>query len=119
MVPLNVSIMEREMAVTKKIIVISSNTSWYIYNFKLNLLKILASQGYKINVIAPRDPYSDELKKFGFKYHEIKINSKELIHSKILSYYTGIINCISKYHLMLFYSILSNQIFMVPWQLEY
>ena len=60
----------------KKKIVISSNTSWFIYNFRLNLLKELASQGYTVIVVAPKDNYSSKLEKFGFKHYEIKINSK-------------------------------------------
>ena len=75
MVYLNLSNVERKMVV-KKTIVISSNTSWFIYNFRLNLLKELASQGYTVIVVAPKDNYSSKLEKFGFKYYEIKINSK-------------------------------------------
>lgn len=76
MVYINVSNVEGKMVVTKKTIVISSNTSWFIYNFRLNLLKELASQGYTVNVIAPKDIYSNKLEKLGFNYYEIEINSK-------------------------------------------
>jgi glycosyltransferase involved in cell wall biosynthesis len=67
---------EGEVAPIIKSIAIVSNTSWYIYNFRLGLLNSLQSQGCKIIIIAPRDEYSSKLKSLGFEYHDIKINNK-------------------------------------------
>lgn len=58
-----------------KKIVISSNTSWSIYNFRLNLGKTLKEKGYKVVIVAPKDKYSDIIKK-EFEYYDIFIDSK-------------------------------------------
>jgi len=44
-------------------IVISSNTCWSIYNFRLELIRELKKRGYKIIIIAPYDEYCKKLDK--------------------------------------------------------
>ena len=56
-------------------ILFSSNLSWSIYNFRLDLLKALQSEGHEIFVTARRDDYSDLLSKEGMEFHETKINN--------------------------------------------
>lgn len=58
-----------------KRIVIALNTSWNIYNFRLNLARALKKNGYKVILIAPYDSYSDILRE-EFEYHDIYINNK-------------------------------------------
>jgi glycosyltransferase involved in cell wall biosynthesis len=52
------------------------NTSWYIYNFRKNLIVRLIEEGYEVHAIAPHDEYSEKLKKLGCVYHDISIDSK-------------------------------------------
>lgn len=59
---------------TRKI-VISLNTSWNIYNFRLNLAKSLKDSGYQVIFVAPYDQYSEKLKQ-EFEYHDLYINNK-------------------------------------------
>jgi len=59
---------------TRKI-VISLNTSWNIYNFRLNLAKSLKDSGYEVIFVAPYDQYSEKLKQ-EFEYHDLYINNK-------------------------------------------
>ncbi len=56
-------------------IVICSNTFWSIYNFRLNLAKLLKKNGYEIILVAPRDKYMDKLKD-EFDCYDIYINNK-------------------------------------------
>jgi len=56
-------------------IVISLNTSWNIYNFRLNLVRALKENGYEVILVAPYDKYSDLLAK-EFEYHNIYMNNK-------------------------------------------
>ena len=56
-------------------VVISLNTSWNIYNFRLNLARALKKNGYEVILVAPYDDYSDTLKE-EFEYHDIYINNK-------------------------------------------
>jgi glycosyltransferase involved in cell wall biosynthesis len=48
--------------VTKKII-LSANTSWYLYNFRRSTIKALKDRGYDVVVVAPFDDYSSKLSK--------------------------------------------------------
>lgn len=59
-----------------KTIIITINTSWNIFNFRIGLLKALQKEGYKIVCVAPHDDYSKELKNLGFEYHNIQMNNK-------------------------------------------
>ena len=56
-------------------IVISLNTSWNIYNFRLNLARALKNSGYEVILVAPYDNYSEKLKE-EFEYHHIYMNNK-------------------------------------------
>lgn len=58
-----------------KRIVISSNTSWSIYNFRLNLARSLKKDFYDVILVAPYDKYSEYLKE-EFEYYDISINNK-------------------------------------------
>ena len=59
-----------------KIIALSINTAWNIYNFRLGLIKALQKEGYKLVAIAPKDSYSKKLEKKGIKVFDIKMNNK-------------------------------------------
>ncbi len=60
---------------SKKTVAIVINTSWNVYNFRLNLLKALQNEGYNIVVIAPRDEYSQLFEKEGFVYHHLHLDN--------------------------------------------
>ena len=59
-----------------KTIIITINTSWNIFNFRVGLLKALQKKGHKIVCVAPYDDYSKELENLGFEYHNIDMNNK-------------------------------------------
>ncbi|WP_319589876.1 glycosyltransferase family 4 protein [uncultured Draconibacterium sp.] len=60
----------------QKTIAILLNTSWYIYNFRKNLIKELQKKGYKVIAIAPTDEYSSKLEELGCSFHHLDIDSK-------------------------------------------
>lgn len=60
-----------------KKIVISSNTGWSIFNFRLELIYVLA-QFYQIEIIAPEDEYSNKLRAKGFNVHDISMASSSI-----------------------------------------
>ena len=45
-----------------------SNTSWYIWNFRINLIKELLKNNHSILVIAPEDDYSNRIIQAGCKF---------------------------------------------------
>lgn len=57
------------------IIVITANTSWYLYNFRKNTILALLKQGYRVIAIAPLDDYSHKLTNLGATFMSIKIDS--------------------------------------------
>jgi len=55
-------------------IVITANTSWYIYNFRRNTILSLIAEGYHVIAVAPRDDYSDKLIMLGCQFVDIEID---------------------------------------------
>ena len=74
-----------------KTVLIVLNTSWNIYNFRLNLMKSLEKKGFKVIALSPYDDYSDKLQKEGFEWVDLPLDNdstnvlKEL--SQIKSFY--------------------------------
>jgi len=56
-------------------IVISANTSWYIYNFRLSLIKKIISNGQQVVVIAKNDNYTEKLIDNGVQFFPIEIDN--------------------------------------------
>jgi glycosyltransferase involved in cell wall biosynthesis len=48
-------------------IAIVSNTAWYLFNFRLNLLKAIKNDGHNLILVIPDDKYSQKLREMGFK----------------------------------------------------
>lgn len=57
-----------------KTIVITSNTSWYLYNFRKNTILALLKEGYRVIAVAPRDDYSQMLMDLGAEFQHISID---------------------------------------------
>lgn len=57
-------------------IIISLNTTWNIYNFRLELIKVLQSKGHEVIALAPKDEYAAKLEALGIKCIDIKINQQ-------------------------------------------
>lgn len=58
------------------IIIISLNTFWNIFNFRLGLIKALQSQGYQIIALAPHDEYFVRLEDIGVKCISVTLDHK-------------------------------------------
>ena len=50
-------------------VLLVANTSWYLYNFRLPLIKDLRASGYAVELVAPHDAYTAELQREGFTVH--------------------------------------------------
>lgn len=55
-------------------VAISSNTSWYLYNFRRNTILSLLNEGYQVIAIAPEDDYSTKLEALGVRFIHIDID---------------------------------------------
>jgi glycosyltransferase involved in cell wall biosynthesis len=57
-------------------IAIVLNTSWNIYNFRMNFVKKLLAAGYEVHTIAPNDEYTSKLTDAGCIHHNVKMDSR-------------------------------------------
>lgn len=57
-------------------ILLTANTTFAVYNFRYGLMKALEKQGYQIVVVAPKDTHSEDIKKNGWKYIELKMDRR-------------------------------------------
>ncbi|MEZ9778854.1 glycosyltransferase family 4 protein [Vibrio sp. 10N.261.54.A5] len=57
-----------------KTVVITSNTSWYLYNFRKNTILALLKEGYRVIAVSPKDDYSQKLADLGAEYQHIEID---------------------------------------------
>ncbi len=65
------------MIVGKKMrIAIVLNTSWNIYNFRMNFVKALLAEGHEVHTIAPNDDYTHFLTEAGCIHHNLKMDSR-------------------------------------------
>lgn len=75
-----------------KIVAITSNTSWYLYNFRKNTILALISKGYKVFVVAPLDQYSSMFGELGAEHIHIDIDQAGMnpIHDlkTLIGFYT-------------------------------
>lgn len=60
----------------KKRIAFVANTSWYIYNLRMGVIRALQAEGYEIVSIAPVDSYTVNLTDEGIEHHHFKIDNK-------------------------------------------
>ncbi|MEZ9057278.1 glycosyltransferase family 4 protein [Vibrio pelagius] len=60
-----------------KNIVLSANTSWYLYNFRSSTILALQKQGYNLVCLSPHDEYSQRLvNELGCKWIEVKMDNQ-------------------------------------------
>lgn len=55
-------------------VIITANTSWYLYNFRKNTILSLIGEGHSVIAVAPEDRYSIELSRLGCYFIPIKID---------------------------------------------
>lgn len=57
-------------------IAVISNTSWYLYNFRLRMMLALRDAGYQVIAMAPLDSYSEKIMDQGIHFVPIKLNRR-------------------------------------------
>jgi glycosyltransferase involved in cell wall biosynthesis len=57
-------------------IAIVLNTSWNIYNFRMNFVKSLIAAGHEVHTVAPEDEYTKFLTQAGCRHHNLKMDSR-------------------------------------------
>ena len=49
------------MVIKKKVVTLSANTSWYLYNFRKSTIDRFIKDGYEVFCIAPKDEHTEKL----------------------------------------------------------
>lgn len=57
-------------------IAIVLNTSWNIYNFRMNFIKALQAEGHEVHTIAPADRYTQLIQEAGCIHHNVRMDSR-------------------------------------------
>ena len=57
-------------------LVIAYNTCWYVYNFRLPLIRALMQRGWKVTVLAPRDAYTERVVAAGAAHRHIALKPR-------------------------------------------
>jgi glycosyltransferase involved in cell wall biosynthesis len=57
-------------------IAIVLNTSWNVYNFRMNFIRTLQAEGHEIHTIAPHDDYTNHLTQAGCSHHNVRMDSR-------------------------------------------
>lgn len=57
-------------------IAIVLNTSWNIYNFRMNFVRTLMANGFEVHTIAPVDDYTHFLSEAGCTHHPVRMDSR-------------------------------------------
>ncbi len=80
-----------------KTIIISSNTSWYLYNFRKNTILALLDSGYRVIAVAPRDTYSDKLVALGCTFQHVPIDQGGTNPAKDLRTFAAFVSIHARY----------------------
>ncbi len=59
-----------------KTVIISANSSWYLYNFRSSTILRLVKDGYKIVCISPKDKHTIKLENLGCEWFDLKMSNK-------------------------------------------
>jgi len=60
-----------------KKVILSANTSWYLFNFRANTIEAFHEEGYKVICIAPEDDYSQRLiSELGCMWEPVVLDNK-------------------------------------------
>lgn len=58
---------------TRLRVAVVSNTAWYLFNFRLNLMRALQAEGYSVTAVAPEDGYAEKLRAAGIEFVGVPI----------------------------------------------
>jgi hypothetical protein len=64
------------MPAKKSKIALIANTSWYVYNFRLSLIRSLIEADYDVVVLSPPDEYSAKITARGVRVVDLPMNNK-------------------------------------------
>ena len=79
---------------TDRRIILVSNTSWYLYNFRAALIEELATHGWSVFTIAPDDEYGTELAALGSEFSVWRLDRRS---TSVLGHTAAFLRLLSTY----------------------
>lgn len=73
--------------VEQKKICLVSNTAWYLYNFRKDIIQYFSNKGFKVYAIAPTDDYTPLLLALGIDFIEVELSSKGMNPFQDIKFY--------------------------------
>ena len=64
------------MKKNNQVVILSANTSWYLYNFRSSTIKAFIKEGYRVICLSPKDDFSSRLQGLGCQVIQLKIDNK-------------------------------------------
>jgi len=80
-----------------KLVLLTSNTSWYLYNFRKSTICSLIEAGYKPVCLAPYDDYSERLVELGAEFIDVGMEGKSTNPFKELFVIFSIMKILKRY----------------------
>lgn len=59
-------------------IALFANTDWYLYNFRLSLIRKLRDEGAEVLLLSPPGPYGEKLLEMGFRWQPLPMDRRSL-----------------------------------------
>ncbi len=69
------------------LIALVSNSTWSVFNFRADIIRMLIEDGFRVLVIAPEDDYAPRLRHMGCQIHPIEFNNRTINPFSDLSFY--------------------------------
>ncbi|UFS69934.1 glycosyltransferase family 4 protein [Geomonas sp. RF6] len=57
-------------------VVVIANTTWYLWNFRMSLMRMLQEQGLEVVAMAPADSYATRIEEAGIRFVSIPLNRR-------------------------------------------
>ena len=91
-----------------QLIAFVSNSAWSMYNFRLDVLRHLMMQGYRVLVLAPDDEYSQQLEEEGCLFQPIQFDNQTANPLKDIQFYFRLKKIIPAIQTLLYFSLCSQ-----------
>ena len=69
-----------------------ANSCWYIYNFRISLLKEISATNIRVIIIAPKDKYTELLTDLGYEVYSWKLERSSLNPFKEIKFIFNLID---------------------------
>ena len=57
-------------------IILFANTDWFLYNFRLSLIKQLAKEGHQLLLVSAGGDYAQKMASEGFRHHAVRLSQR-------------------------------------------